>query len=121
LQGDLTVILANSFVPASTDSFTIITSNQTIAGLFANIGGDGRVIDADGESSFSVVVNGNKVTLDNFVPEPSPALSLLAGSAAIGLGLFRRRANAMSIDRALSSHGGIQERPTEKIGHPLPV
>ncbi len=85
LQGTLSVSLIDGFVPAFTDTFTIVGSNQAIAGMFGNVSG-GRVINADGKSSFVVGVNGNQVVLSAFlVPEPG-TVSLLA----VGLGSLCR-------------------------------
>ena len=65
LQGTLSVSLINGFVPAPTDTFTVISSNQALNGMFANVGG-GRVIDADGLSSFVVQVSGDNLVLSRF-------------------------------------------------------
>ena len=90
LDGTLNLTLANGFTPAASDTFTIMTSNQAIAGQFSNVIG-GRVVTSDGMSSFGVSVVGNNVILNSFViPEPSSALLVAAGLGILGLRRKRR-------------------------------
>lgn len=85
LDGHLEVSLINGFIPAPTDSFTIMTGN-TIAGMFDNVSA-GRVNYDFG--SFDLIKTTNSVTLQNeIIPEPSSALLLLVSSGTL---LMRRR------------------------------
>ena len=90
LAGTLNVALINGFTPAFTDTFTIISSNQAITGLFSNVV-SGRIVNSDGMSSFGLSVVGNNVVLSAFViPEPSSALLVAAGLGILGLRRRRR-------------------------------
>jgi hypothetical protein len=93
LNGTLSVSFLNNFggLVQPGDTFTILTSNQTISGAFSNVIGS-RVATTDGLGSFLVSVSGNNVTLSAFqVPEPS-SLGLLAAGA--GAALMRKWKNS---------------------------
>ena len=67
LGGYLSVNLINSFVPAATNSFTILTNGGTLSGAFTNlIGGRVAVTNLSG-ASFKVVTSATGVVLTNFV------------------------------------------------------
>ncbi len=90
LGGSLSLKFLNGFQNSiqAGDTFTILVSNQAIAGLFSNVVG-GRITDVDGFGSFSVTVVGNNVILGNFqVPEPSTICLVVLG---ISLLAWRRR------------------------------
>ena len=70
LGGNLNINLINSFVPATTNSFVILTNGGTLTGNFTNLGG-GRVAVANiVGGSFKVVTNARSVVLTNFVLSP---------------------------------------------------
>jgi len=91
LGGALEVRFINGFQSSilPTDSFTIVTSNQSILGTFSNVGG-GRIATADGTGSFAFLVSGTDVILGGFVGVPEPGTGLLC---LLGLPLLlgRRR------------------------------
>jgi hypothetical protein len=67
LNGKLTVQLINGFTPASTDIFTIVTTQQTLQGAFSNVPSGARLDVAGATGSFIVNYSGmNNVTLSNF-------------------------------------------------------
>ena len=79
LNGTLTVRLINAFTPASTDTFTIVTTQQVLAGAFSNVANGARLNTADGGGSFQVTYNvlndptdSQNVTLSNFQPSATP-------------------------------------------------
>jgi len=75
LNGNLNLILINGFTPASTDKFTITTTQATLAGAFANVPSGARLATVAGGGSFVVAYNGNNVVLSDFVassPTPTP-------------------------------------------------
>ena len=83
LNGSLTVRLINNFIPASTDTFTITTSHNALAGAFTNVSSGARLSAAGGSGSFIVSYNGNNVVLSDFIaasptptPTPTPAPTL---------------------------------------------
>ncbi len=90
LAGTLSVKFINGFLAAPADSFTIVTSNQAIAGDFSNVV-NGRVATADSNGTFAVTRSGKSVTLSNFaVPEPATGALCLFGLCVL-LGSQRRR------------------------------
>src|SRR5438309_2914058 len=66
LGGNLVVRLINNFTPASTDMFTILTTQTTLAGAFSNVASGQRLSTADGHGSFIVTYSGNNVVLSQF-------------------------------------------------------
>jgi hypothetical protein len=66
LGGNLVVSLINGFTPASSDTFTILTTQTMLAGAFSNVASGGRLTTADGNSSFVVTYSGNNVVLSQF-------------------------------------------------------
>jgi hypothetical protein len=83
LAGNLTVRLINGFVPANSNTFTIFTTQQILAGAFANVANGARLNTADGGGSFRVTYNvlndpvaSRNVTLSEFeasaTPTPTP-------------------------------------------------
>ena len=75
LNGDLSVRLMNGFVPANSDVFTIVTTQQILAGSFSNVANGGRINTEDGAGSFRVTYNvlndpiaSSKVVLSDFQP-----------------------------------------------------
>jgi autotransporter-associated beta strand protein len=66
LAGNLNVSLLNNFVPAATNSFTILTNSSGLSGAFANVT-SGRVPVANySGGSFAVVTSATSVVLTNF-------------------------------------------------------
>ncbi len=86
LLGDLELTLANSFTPAASDVFTILTARD-VTGMFENA--FMTVQTSDGLGTFDVLYNADSVQLTNFVPVPTPASAALLGAA--GLFATRRR------------------------------
>ncbi len=89
----LEITLGDGFVPLATDTFTILVSNEMLAGSFANVS-DGGTLDVNG-GAFSVTYAGTEaIVLSGFAPVPEPgALALLAlAASAMALAGFRRRA-----------------------------
>lgn len=84
LDGELEVRLLDGFVPASSDTFTILTG-ASIAGRFDNAL---ERVQFD-VGTFDIVYGANSVSLTHFTPVPEPAVGLLCGLA--GLALMRRR------------------------------
>jgi hypothetical protein len=79
LNGNLTVRLINNFVPANSDMFTIVTTQNILAGSFSNAPNGGRLNTADGGGSFKVTYNvlndpvdSRNVVLSDFQPSASP-------------------------------------------------
>jgi fibronectin-binding autotransporter adhesin len=75
LNGNLTVRLINGFTPANSDVFTVVTTQQILAGAFTNVANGGRLNTADGGGSFQVTYNvlndplaSRNVILSNFQP-----------------------------------------------------
>jgi hypothetical protein len=68
LNGRLTVRLINGFTPASTDTFTIISTQSMLAGAFTNVANGARLNTSDDTGSFVVNYSGNNVVLSNFGP-----------------------------------------------------
>lgn len=67
LGGSLVVQLINNFTPASTDTFTILTTPTTLQGAFTNVASGARLVTADGHGSFLVTYSSqNNVVLSNF-------------------------------------------------------
>lgn len=98
LAGNLTVKLINGFVPANTDVFTIITTQQILAGSFSNVPNGGRVNTEDGAGSFQVTYNvlndpiaSSKVVLSEFQPTaiPTPTCGNPTGTQVDGHGAIQ--------------------------------
>jgi hypothetical protein len=94
LDGTLTLKFVNGFQDAVTasESFTILTSNQTLLGAFDNVANGARLDVANFPGSFQVnygvgsPFGTQNVVLSAFViPEPSAALLLAMGCASLGL------------------------------------
>ncbi len=82
LDGQLQISLLSGFVPAGTDTFTILTATGGVSGFFTNVSA-GRVSLTEG--TFAVTQTGTSVILSDFAPVPEPsvlALLTLAGGAA---------------------------------------
>ena len=62
LAGALSVTLTNGFLPANSDSYIILTSNQPITGIFSNVV-NGRILTTDDVNSLGVSVIDNLVVL----------------------------------------------------------
>lgn len=92
LGGKLSISLLNGFIPLPGDSFTILTAGQGVSGFFLNAPVDGgRILTADGQSSFVIDYTANSVVLTGFVPEPG-TLPLLA---AMVLAVLMKRPHRM--------------------------
>jgi hypothetical protein len=69
LGGNLVVRLINNFTPASSDTFTILTTQTTLQGAFSNVASGGHLATADGHGIFTVTYSGqNNVVLSQFTP-----------------------------------------------------
>ncbi len=96
LDGLLAVSFIDGFEAGvnGADTFTIIGSNQTIGGAFANVANGDRLATTDGLGSFLVTYGAtNGVVLSDFLPVPEPSSVLLIGlsAVALGAGAFRRK------------------------------
>lgn len=67
----LQVNLAGGFVPSNSQSFTLLTSNQSITGAFGNVDSGSRLATADGGGTFLVTYVGNSVVIGDFQATPS--------------------------------------------------
>ncbi|MEY2526128.1 MAG: large repetitive protein [Verrucomicrobiota bacterium] len=76
LNGNLGVTLINGFVPANTDTFTILTTTTPLTGHFNNVLNGTRVNTEDGGGSFIATYSGNNVALSDF-GAPIPVSKLL--------------------------------------------
>ena len=79
LGGSLHVRLVNGFTPANSDTFTIFTTQQILAGSFSNVMNGGRLQTDDGAGSFQVTYNvlndpiaSRNVVLSDFQPTAGP-------------------------------------------------
>jgi T5SS/PEP-CTERM-associated repeat protein len=73
LGGDLLLELINDFVPANSDTFTVLSALGGIAGVFDNVTTGGRLATTDGLGSFLVHYgagssNPNQIVLSQFLP-----------------------------------------------------
>jgi hypothetical protein len=101
LGGALEVSLLNDYMPAPGDVFTFLTSGSAASnfGLFANVAQNGTILTSGGQGTFKVTyfetigAGTDRIQLSDFkiVPEPSTALSLLAGWMGIIAGRRRSR------------------------------
>lgn len=86
LGGGLSVNLLNGFLPAPTDSFTIITNGGTLTGAFANLLSGSRVIVSNNAAySFQVVSTPNSIVLTNFSLN-APSVAVTPASTNINYG-----------------------------------
>jgi len=77
LGGSLSVSLINSFVPAATNSFIILTNGGTLSMAFANLTAGNRVaLAANPNASFLVVTTATKVILTNYLVAASTTTAL---------------------------------------------
>ncbi len=97
LAGTLQLSFVNGFQDTIThaDTFTILTSDSALTGLFSNVADGGLIRTTDGLGQFMVTydyVHGNVIVSD-FIAIPEPASLSVLGMGAIGL-LARRRRRA---------------------------
>lgn len=69
----LRVTVANGYTPPNAQTFTIISSTQTIAGNFGNVASGSRITSTDGLWTFLVTRSGTTVTLSDAQPSPAAA------------------------------------------------
>lgn len=93
LGGELHVRLINAFTPASSDIFTVVTTQNILAGSFSNVANGNRLTTDDGGGSFQVtysVVNdalaSRNVTLSDFQPNTTTSYEV-NGSGSIRSGV----------------------------------
>lgn len=67
LAGNLAVRLLPGFIPAPSDTFTVVTVGGALSGSFDNAPVNGRVLTASGTGSFLVTLSGNNVVLSDYV------------------------------------------------------
>jgi T5SS/PEP-CTERM-associated repeat protein len=99
LGGTLQLSLINSFLPAQSDVFTILSASGNLTGAFANAPSGQRLMTTDGAGSFLVyygagsVYNPKLIVLTGFVPTtvPEPATMTLISALTIASFLARRR------------------------------
>ena len=85
LGGTLHVSLLDGFLPAPSDTFTIVDSIRVLSGRFANL--NDKVVLAEG--AFDIIYQSNQVRLTNFVPIPEPSSAVYAISALIAVVVTR--------------------------------
>jgi hypothetical protein len=100
LGGMLEVTLTGAFRSEikSTDVFTILTTDYTLNGAFADVASGDRLVTTDGAGSFRVNYRGDDVILSDFqgsVPEP-PSFTLLLIPIGLAAGWFGFRGSAGS-------------------------
>jgi hypothetical protein len=84
LGGSLQLSLLNNFVPAPTDTFTILSAAGNLLGSFANVTSGHRLTTTDGQGSFLVwygtgsSFNPKQIVLLNFLAVPEPTTIALA-------------------------------------------
>jgi hypothetical protein len=77
LAGDLQLTLMNSFLPLTTDIFTVLQvgADDTLTGSFLNVPDGGRLETTDGTGSFQVLYGSsdfpNEIVLEDFQPSPA--------------------------------------------------
>ena len=70
----LAVTLARGYTPGAAQTFTLLTSNQPLAGAFGNVASGARLVTTGGHGSFLVTyAGGSSVTLSDFQPSPQAA------------------------------------------------
>jgi hypothetical protein len=91
LGGTLVLTLVNGLVPASVDSYTIISGAMGVGGEFGNVAFGDRISLAEG--SYLLSLSGNDVLLSDFIaiPEPSTFVLLLLGLVAFYAVVVRGR------------------------------
>ena len=78
LDGTLQLSFIDGFESTiqNSNTFAILTSDQTLTGSFDNVASGARLITTDGLGSFRVTYNGqNTVTLSDFLPAPQPTIA----------------------------------------------
>jgi hypothetical protein len=103
LGGNLELTLTNGFIPADTDTFTVLMLQAgqgfALSGSFLNVADGGRLVTTDGLGSFQVLYGSgafaNEIVLENFqaIPEPS-CLALLAVAPPVLLARRKRTVRA---------------------------
>jgi hypothetical protein len=119
LNGTLAIRLINSFIPANSDKFTIVTTQQILAGAFANVPNGQRLTTSDGGGSFQVTYNvlndpvaSRNVVLTNFQPTVSVISYELNGQGSIG----RSKTNQPQF--VISDVEAVKESPQERTPWP---
>ncbi len=85
LGGTLQLSLLSGFLPAPTDTFTILSTAGNLLGSFTNVQSGGRLTTTDGLGSFRVSYgagssfSAKQVVLSNFVAVPEPSTLALVG------------------------------------------
>jgi hypothetical protein len=85
LGGTLDVRLLDGFLPATSDTFTVVESIRALSGRFANL--NDKVVLPEG--AFDIDYGSNQVRLTNFVPIPEPSAAVYAMSALVALVVTR--------------------------------
>ena len=90
LGGQLLVSFVNGFQNSvnNSNSFTVLSSTATLAGVFANVASGSRLTTTDSSGSFLVNYNGNNVVLSDYTPV-SPRVPKVAAAVQTA-GLLRR-------------------------------
>ncbi len=89
LDGGLELRLDAGFVPSTGDSFSILTADGGLNGVFTNAPTDGSILQTvDGRGAFRVNYTGTAVILTAGIPEPTSFALLACGAFSVA---FRKR------------------------------
>jgi hypothetical protein len=77
LGGTLDVANVDKFVPANSDTFTILTAGTPLKGAFSNVPSGSRLMTSDGSGSYQVTYNSKNLVLSGFQPAPAVPSRLL--------------------------------------------
>jgi T5SS/PEP-CTERM-associated repeat protein len=113
ISGQLQLGLLNGFVPATSDTFTVLTAATGIFGTFSNVTNGGRLATFDDRGSFQVnygpgsAFNPNHIVLSNFIPNTLPGDFNDDGTVdAADYVMWRKNAGAQAAYNTWGAHFG---------------
>lgn len=83
LAGDLAVRLVNGFVPSASDTFTVLSSNGTLAGAFRNVAFGDSLPLPGGTHGFTVTRSGASIVLSNYHLLAPPEITVHPASRSV--------------------------------------